>query len=188
MLPPLNLQGPTVEALTDPLFYERIGKLAAALDAGRFGSFRVEMAIPGETRVISQGARVMKLDEERDKRHHHAQDAHGQVGSAQEGVLPTEEAGGGQHEALAALEGVGVVHIGNAHLDHLSRVQIMLDVAIQLPEAWQRCRSHPHHEVLVLAQGKRGIQACTAHGEPRAIISSPGVINVVGKVLGVHFA
>lgn len=149
------------------------------------------MPVPSELRVISQGARVMELNKERDKRHRHAQDAHGQVGSAQEGVLATEEAGGGQHEALAALEGVAVVYILNPHLDHLPSVQVTLHVSIQLPEPWQGRRPHPHHEVLVLAQGNSGIQACTADRKARATTTTatyPVLINIVGKILGVHIA
>jgi len=145
------------------------------------------MAVPGETRAITQRARVMQLNKERNKRHNHAQDAHGQVSSSQEEVLPTEEAGGGQHEALAALERVCIVHILNPHLDHLPSVQVTLHVSIQLPEARHRRRSHPHHEVLVLAQWNPGIQACTTHRDP-GTTTSPFLINIIRKVLGIHFA
>jgi hypothetical protein len=55
----------------------------------------------------------MKLDEDGDERHQHAQDSDRQVSSSQEGVLPAEEAGGGQHKALAAIEGVRVVEALN---------------------------------------------------------------------------
>jgi hypothetical protein len=143
----------------------------------------VRLPIPRKARVISKFARVLELDEDGDERHQHAQDSHRQVSSSQEGVLPAEEAGRGQHEALAAVEGVRVVDVGDAHIDDLSSVQVMFDAAIELPEAGHRRSSHPHHEVLVSAERERGIQACTTHGDPA---SSRLIVNVVWKVLGIH--
>ena len=125
----------------------------------------------------------MKLEEHRDKRHQHAQDSYRQVSLSQEGVLSTEEAGRRQYDALAALEGVRVVHIGDVHIDDLSSVQTMFDAAIELLEVWHRRCSHPHHQVFVIAEGKRGIQACTTHRDSPAFSA---IVQVVWKVFGIN--
>lgn len=143
------------------------------------------MAVPRERGGISKGTWMMKLNKERHECHHYAQDAHGQVGLAQEGVLASKEGAGGQHQALAALERVAVVHVLNSHLEHLPCVQVLVDAAIQLTELRHERRSHPHHEVLVLAQGNRGIQACTAYRIARTF---PPLINVIRKVSREDFA
>lgn len=75
-----------------------------------------------------------------------------QVRAAEEAALAAQHAGGGQHQRLLPAEAVGVVVVLHRHCDLIAGVEIHLDPPVQLPERRQRRRSHPHHQILLLAQ------------------------------------
>lgn len=92
------------------------------------------------------------MDEEEYRGQQEAEDADGEVGNPEEVVLPAEPAGRGEHQLLLAAESVGVVLVQNGHADTLVLHQIRLNLPPQFPERRQRCRAHPHDQILVFIQ------------------------------------
>jgi hypothetical protein len=74
------------------------------------------------------------------------------VGAAEEGVLPSEPPGGGQHQRLLAVEAVRVVVVLHRHLYTVTGLQIHVDSPVQLSECWQCCYSHPDDQIFLLTQ------------------------------------
>lgn len=62
-------------------------------------------------------------------------------------VLATEGVGCRQYEALVSIEAVDVVVVVDHHLVG-ARLQVLLDLSVELAEVGQTRRSHPHYEVL----------------------------------------
>lgn len=96
---------------------------------------------------------VANVDDQHDKAREDAEGADHQVGDTQEGVLAAHPRDAAEDDALVAAEGAHRVVVGDVDpvgaTRQPRRVVALADARVQLAERGQRCRAHPHHEVLV---------------------------------------
>lgn len=81
-----------------------------------------------------------------------AEAARGDAGDAEEVILPPEPVRRGENELLLPPKVVGVVVVGEPHVQQVVRIQVLQDPPVELAEAGERRGAHPDDEILLLAQ------------------------------------
>mmetsp|Transcript_5339 Transcript_5339/g.16168 ORF Transcript_5339/g.16168 Transcript_5339/m.16168 type:complete len:359 (-) Transcript_5339:721-1797(-) len=104
-----------------------------------------------QTRRVGKRARPHDRNDEVNHAEHERHAACDQVDGAKHDAMAAQPAGGGEHEALLAIEGVRIVLVKERDVDDVARLERRaVDDAPELAEVVGVAEPHPYHESLVL--------------------------------------